>query len=227
MKISFSERNFILHPDGVLLWPKHNLLIVSDLHLEKSSHFARKGYLIPPYETHSTLSRLLNILKQTNLRRVLVLGDCFHDAGGFSRMSDTNRILFRDLQTHQMIWIAGNHDQGFVPDGIAGHTDFHLDGIVFRHEALEGQTSEISGHFHPKATIPYKGALVSRACFIEDGHKMILPAFGDYTGGLDVSDHVISDHFPKGGNLHLIGQDRIYSIPNPKARRSLGGLRET
>ena len=213
MKITFAEQNLILHPMGVLLWPAHRLAILGDLHLEKGSHFARRGYLLPPYDTHVTLNKLLAVCTAENIRQLLILGDCFHDERGYARLSAADRALFLQLLSYDPLWIRGNHDGEFVPPGFAAHDAYERDNIVFRHEAMHGASGEISGHFHPKAMFFHKGGYVTRACFIEDGNKLILPAFGAYTGGLDVRENVILDHFTSDTRLHLLGQNKVFTLP--------------
>ena len=212
MKIGFGGHDFILDPSGALLWPEKRMLIVADLHLEKSSHFARRGYFLPPYDSHETLTRLMSVLMETDTERLLILGDCFHDRSGYDRLSPQDYQIFDELRDYNPIWIRGNHDGDFVPSGMESYDVYMDSGISFRHEP-SGTALEISGHLHPKATIHYKGSLISRPCFIRDTTKMIIPAFGSYTGGLDVLDKSISQFFPGPTGIHLLGENKIYAIP--------------
>lgn len=212
MKIYLAGHELILHHSGIVLWPALRCAIVADLHLEKGSHFARRGYFIPPYDTHETLLRLHQVCREEKIGELVILGDCFHDRNGFSRMSPGDRALFHDLAAYGPVWVRGNHDGDFVPDGFPAYDVFERSGVFFRHEAETGVFPEISGHFHPKAEISHKGAQMRRSCFIEDGRKMILPAFGAYTGGLDVRDPVISHHFPAGYRLYVPGESRVYRL---------------
>lgn len=211
MKIIFGGHDFFLHYSGALYWPEENMLIVSDLHLEKGSHFARRGFFLPPYDSHDTLTTLMKVLKETSARKLLLLGDAFHDANGFERLGKKERFLFADLLAFNPIWIHGNHDAGFVPDGFMGMEDYAHRGLSFRHQASPGATNEISGHFHPKAEMQFGRGRHSCPCFIEDGQRMILPAFGSYTGGLPVTEAIIAELFvnPK---LYLLGEKRVYAI---------------
>lgn len=210
MKIGFGGHDFILHPSGVLFWPEESLLIVADLHLEKSSHFAGRGYFLPPYDSLETLRRLQEAIKDVSARQILILGDCFHDGGGFSRLPEDARTLFDDLRAHDPVWINGNHDGDFVPEGMEGHDVYERRGIAFRHEATTENGFEISGHFHPKAEIRHKGAIISRPCFIENGRKMILPSFGAYTGGLPVTHPSIVKVMGENTRLYIKGERKIY-----------------
>jgi uncharacterized protein len=212
MTLSFCGEDLRLLPSGALLWPRRQMLVVSDLHLEKGSHWARRGYFLPPYDTHATLDRLRGDCDATQARRLLLLGDCFHDPDGPSRMDGTAQAAFDALQRFAPIWIQGNHDAGFVPAGFEPHDTFEMDGLLFRHEAVPGAVQEISGHFHPKARIPHRGSSVERPCFIEDGRKLILPAYGAYTGGLSVESPAIQRLLEGPRRYHLLGRDRVFSF---------------
>ncbi len=212
MQLDFGHQHFVMHPAGLLYWPAQGFAIVSDLHLEKGSHLARRGFFVPPYDTHATLTRLLGVLAHMQPQRLLVLGDTFHDAQGFARMNGADMALFETLGRYKPLWVRGNHDGEYVPAGFEGCDTYRAGDIVFRHEATQAPDLEISGHYHPKADIRYKGALVSRRCFIEDGRKIIMPAFGAYTGGLSIRDPAIMRFFTQGYRLHLLGEERIYSL---------------
>ncbi len=219
MKIRFGHHDFVLHHSGLLFWPAENLAVVADLHLEKGSHFAQRGFFVPPYDTRETLSRLGGVLAQLKAKHLLVLGDTFHDKSGFERLMPGDRVLFDALSAYAPVWVRGNHDGDFVPPGFAGHDVFEIAGITFRHEAGEGGDFEISGHFHPKADIVHKGARVSRRSFVSDNRRMILPAFGSYAGGLSVTDPVFAGFFPEGYRLHLLGQTRVFALDPVQAKR--------
>lgn len=210
MKITFGNHEFLLHPSGVLYWPDQSLLIVSDLHLEKGSHFAQRGFFLPPYDSVETLEKLHTVIGALSPRQILLLGDCFHDAHGYARLRAKERALFDGLLEYHPVWITGNHDGDFVPEGFAAHDGYTLDSITFRHEATADGHCEISGHFHPKTEIHHKGAIITRPCFIEDGRKMILPAFGAYTGGLSVEDPAVATLMQREKRLYVLGENRVY-----------------
>lgn len=212
MKIKFAGHTFLLHPSGVLFWPEKSMVIVSDLHLEKGSHYAKRGFFLPPYDTHETITRLLQAIASCKATHILVLGDTFHDADGYGRLPETEKKLFLKLLEFNPVWIFGNHDGEFVPPGFTAHKTFLLDGIIFNHEAEEGTDFEISGHYHPKIDIIHKRSRISRPCFIADGNKMILPAFGAYTGGLSIT-HEIFKRILKKPRIYALGK-KIYTIPN-------------
>lgn len=213
MRIAFAGQELILHPSGVALWPRHGLLIVSDLHLEKGSHFARRGFFLPPYDSIETLQKLLAVCAATGAARVLVLGDCFHDPGGYARLPADAQAAFARLMAYRPVWIRGNHDRDFVPPGLEAHDSYALDGLVFRHEAAAvTEAGEVSGHFHPKALLRHKDARIARPCFVEDGARLMLPAFGVYTGGLFVTDPAIAGLFTPPARLYLTGQRKVYRL---------------
>ncbi len=175
---------------GALYWPARGALLVADLHLEKSSWFARLGQMLPPYDSIATLSDLTALALGTNAKEVWCLGDSFHDRHGCDRLPSRAREMLTALTAStRWTWITGNHDPAFADHcGGAIVEEADVDGLVLRHEAdpAEGR-AEISGHFHPKLRISHRGRSVSRRCFVATERKLILPAFGALTGGLEAS----------------------------------------
>ena len=212
MNVNFGGHQFQLHPSGVLFWPGQSTLVVSDLHLEKGSHMARKGFFLPPYDSHETLVRLHEVCLALSPRKIIFLGDSFHDAQGYTRLAREERRLFESLRVFDPVWIIGNHDKDFVPEGFQPYDEYVSEGITFRHEAVKGCPYEISGHYHPKAEIIHKGAFIARPCFIEDGMKLIMPSFGTYTGGLSVKDAAIATLLQAEARIYALGKDKVYAF---------------
>ncbi len=185
---SFAGETFLPSSEGALFWPAQRALLVADLHLEKASWFARVGQFLPPYDSHATLCALVAQVSRTGASRLYCLGDSFHDPLGCERLSPDARKLLTDLTSSlDWTWIVGNHDPGFA-DHCGGRitNEVELAGIIFRHEAVRHERRpEISGHFHPKLRLHLKGRRVSRRCFVASANKIIMPAFGSLTGGLD------------------------------------------
>jgi DNA ligase-associated metallophosphoesterase len=185
---SFAGETFEATAAGALYWPARRALLVADLHLEKASWFARLGQFLPPYDSHATLSALADEVERSGASRLYCLGDSFHDAFGCDRLPANARALLTELTSRlDWTWIVGNHDPGFA-DHCGGRIEdeVQLGGIVLRHEALrDDPRPEISGHFHPKLRLNLKGRHVSRRCFVLSATKLIMPAFGALTGGLD------------------------------------------
>jgi DNA ligase-associated metallophosphoesterase len=177
-------------PSGALWWPDARLLCVADLHLCKSERVARRaGALLPPYETRETLDRLGLEIARLAPAVVVCLGDSFDDCeAGAALPPDEEARLAALMAGRDWIWIAGNHDP--APLGLGGRhsAELRLGPLTFRHQAGDGAAGEISGHYHPKLRLPLRGGAVSRPCFLHDARRLILPAFGAYTGGLR-SDH--------------------------------------
>jgi uncharacterized protein len=203
-------------PDGALYWAEERLLVVADLHLEKGSAFARRGVLLPPYDTASTLSRLARLIEHYAPRVVIALGDSFHDDHGPLRMSDLDRIKLKGLQRgRDWVWIAGNHDPDLPHDVGGRFADvLAMGGLTFRHEPCEqAPDGEIAGHLHPVARVAQRGRAVSRRCFATAGRRLVMPAFGAYAGGLNVRAEPI---FALFGALiftaHMLGAQRLYAI---------------
>jgi len=227
--VHMGGERLMLDPAGVLAWPARRLLCVSDLHLEKGSHFAAAGRgFVPPYDTRETLQRLRLALQRWRPARLVLLGDSFHDARGALRLSaEDAAALRRMLDGIEAVWVLGNHDPE-PPEGLPGAfaAEWRDGAFVFRHQAVPGAVAgvEVSGHFHPKATVPTRAGGVTRPCFVADAHRLMMPAFGAYTGGLDAGDPAVSSLFPRGARLFLLGRDRLFSVP--AARRRAAAMRE-
>jgi uncharacterized protein len=203
-------------PAGALYWPDEGLLAIADLHLEKGSAFAKRGVLLPPYDTAATLGRLGHLLARYTPRLVISLGDSFHDGGGAARMTEPDRAALTTLQRgRDWLWIAGNHDPDPAPAVGGRFADvLALGRLTFRHEPSAGASNgEIAGHLHPQARVARRGRAVSRRCFAADGQRVIMPAFGAFTGGLNVRDRAIATVF---GTLdftaHMLGDSRLYAV---------------
>ena len=201
-------------PSGALHWPDEQLLCVSDLHLGKSERLARRGgALLPPYETQETLARLDADLAATGARRVICLGDSFDDAAAADALEEAARLwLARMMAGRDWCWIAGNHDP--APPGLGGSHRASLQAgpLLFRHIAEPGARGEVSGHFHPKASL----AGQSRPCFLLDGARLILPAYGAYTGGLRCTDPVLAA-LMQADALAILTGARALVVPMPRA----------
>lgn len=226
--IHLAGERLMLDPAGFVAWPAQRLLAVADLHLEKGSHFAARGSLVPPYDTKETLERLALGLRRWRPARLVLLGDSFHDGGGSARLAAADAAaLHRLLAGIEAIWVLGNHDP-VAPEALPGAaTEEHRIGpLVFRHIAKPGAAGELSGHFHPKATAPTRAGGVTRPCFLADARRLLLPSFGAYTGGLDIGDPAIAALFPRGGRAFLLGRDRLFSFPTGPlrgAQRAIAG----
>ncbi|CAM1631062.1 ApaH type [Bartonella choladocola] len=200
---------------GAAYWHAEKLLVVADLHLEKSSCFARHGQLLPPYDSERTLKRLKTVVEKYQPQTIIALGDSFHDNQASLQLSETNRQLLEDIITHhEMIWIAGNHDDEKTEFTGQWTHEIRIGSLLFRHEPLAGtQKGEIAGHLHPALRISRRGMSVRRFCFASDGNRMILPAFGAYAGGLDLTHKAFCNIFDKSALIAcLLGKNAIYPI---------------
>jgi hypothetical protein len=206
-------------PSGALLWPEQALLVVADLHLEKGSSIARFGSLLPPYDTRATLACLEAALARLAPRTVISLGDGFHDGDASARLAAEDRARLAVLVArHDWIWLVGNHDPR-PPAGLGGRsaTAWKVAGTTFRHiPADEPDGPEIAGHLHPSARVTVRGRRLARPCFVCDDRRMVLPAFGAYTGGLDVFDPAISGLFAGGFEVALLGDGRVHPLPQAR-----------
>lgn len=207
---------------GALHFPALGLLVVSDLHLEKGAAGARRGLMLPPYDTAVTLDALEAVLTKHRPRMVIALGDSFHDMRGSAEMPGIYRSRLTTMATgRDWIWVTGNHDP-HPPAGLPGDTadEVAIDGLRFRHEPLAGAArGEIAGHLHPGAVIVQRGRAVRRRCFATDGERLIMPAFGAYTGMLNVLDKAYRGLFRQETlTAHMLGAGRVYAIARSKLR---------
>ena len=215
---SFGGHDWRALPGGALFWPARRALLVADLHFEKASWFAIRGQMLPPYDTLATLAELEALIVATAAREVWCLGDSFHDAAGCDRLPTAAQESLRRLSAAvAWTWITGNHDIGLVDrcgGGVAGEAV--VDGVVLRHEADPAERRpELSGHFHPKLRVRVRGRLVQRRCFVATPSKLVLPAFGALTGGLDVNhpEIVRALRLTGGGEALVPLADRLLRFP--------------
>ncbi|MEO1138627.1 MAG: ligase-associated DNA damage response endonuclease PdeM [Pseudomonadota bacterium] len=180
---------------GALFWQDQNLLCVSDMHLGKTERRARLGDAqLPPYETHDTLSRLQIDLEATGATTVICLGDSFDDTAAADALLEAEKLWIARLQAgKRWVWIEGNHDPGPVDLGGAHLHELPLPPLTFRHIARRGQSGELSGHYHPKVTLPVRGRVITRPAFLIDSDRVVLPAYGTYTGGLRSNDAILTE----------------------------------
>jgi DNA ligase-associated metallophosphoesterase len=208
MKVSVNGEDCWLRPAGTLWLPQVQTLVVSDLHLEKGSSYAAKGQLLPPYDTRETLNRLMNEVVDTGAQRLVLLGDSLHDMEAISRIPVAEREAVLDLANGlELVWITGNHDPdgGAVFGGITTDT-LQIGPLILRHEPLPAPADgEVAGHLHPCAKVVGAGTSVRRRCFASDGKRLILPAFGAYTGGLNVMDEAYAGLFEPNLCAYLTG----------------------
>ena len=198
--LSFAGEEFWLTTGRALYWRREAALLVADLHLEKASFFAQVGQLLPPYDSRETLERVAAAIKETGARRVYTLGDNFHDSAGPERLEPHAAGMLAALtRAVDWVWITGNHDASM--EAKAGGTlaeELEIAGVVLRHRAQAGETRpELSGHFHPRLQLTVHHKRIRRPCAVvsrgigNHGGRMILPAFGALTGGMDAGDPAI------------------------------------
>ncbi|MFC2966478.1 ligase-associated DNA damage response endonuclease PdeM [Acidimangrovimonas pyrenivorans] len=204
---------------GALWWAAERLLVVADLHLGKAERLARRGgTLLPPYETRDTLARLEAEIAATGPATVLCLGDSFDDAAAAGALDEGDALwLTRLMAGRRWIWIAGNHDPGPVDLGGSHRAEWQLGPVVFRHIAQAGGRGEVSGHYHPKVRLSLRGQSLARPCFLIDERRVILPAFGSYTGGLASHEAVLSELMAPGALAVLTGP-APRALPMPRAK---------
>jgi DNA ligase-associated metallophosphoesterase len=203
-------------PQGALFWPTRRALIVADLHFEKASWFAKFGQLLPPYDSMATLADLTALVAATAPTEIWCLGDSFHDSAGARRLPERVQAMLRDLTAKiDWVWVTGNHDHA-LGDPFGGRIvkEANVDGLILRHEADPADLRpELSGHFHPKLRVAIRGRNVARRCFVASATKLILPAFGSLTGGLDAGHPEILKAVGAEARALIPVNDRLLSFP--------------
>jgi DNA ligase-associated metallophosphoesterase len=222
----------VLDSSGVMVLPDCSTLIVADLHLEKGSSLARRGSMLPPYDTGATLAALGDAIARYQPAHVIALGDSFHDRHGPERLGDGDRAALAGLVAgRRWTWILGNHDPA-LPDSLGGEVadELAIGPLAFRHHPTASTVREVAGHLHPVAKVVLRGRGVRARAFLTDGERCVLPAFGAYAGGLNACDAAFGPLFPDGFTAHVIGRSRMYAIshavlcedaPQPFPRRVL------
>ncbi|WP_306253104.1 ligase-associated DNA damage response endonuclease PdeM [Parvularcula sp. IMCC14364] len=205
---------------GALYLPDAQTLVFSDLHFEKGSSYGRKGLFLPPYDTRRTLMTMLEVIERWQPHSIISLGDAFHDGGAEARMSEDDRDLLCQLtEKYDWIWILGNHDPT-PPRYLAGKAcaEITVGGLSFSHEPCERGNWQVAGHFHPAAKVRRGGRAVRRRCFMTDGARLIMPAFGAYTGGLNVRDSAYQPYFPEGFAALMLGSEQVWQVASAELK---------
>lgn len=214
---SFGGQDLVACREGALFWPARRALVVADLHLEKASWFASKsGQMLPPYDSQATLADLTALARRMDAQEIWCLGDSFHDSEGCERLpTDARAALIALTGALRFVWITGNHDAGLI-DHCGGEilVEAQVDGLILRHEARRGEARpELSGHFHPKLRLTQRGRNVARRCFVRTASKLILPAFGALTGGLDAHHPEIRRAVGPNAEALVALNDRLLRFP--------------
>ncbi|HWA01684.1 MAG TPA: ligase-associated DNA damage response endonuclease PdeM [Caulobacterales bacterium] len=206
-------------PEGALWIASARTLVVSDVHFEKGSAYARGGQMLPPYDTRKALTRLAALIETLKPQRVVSLGDSFHDVDAPQRMHEGDRdALMEAMARVEWVWVLGNHDPE-IPDTLGGvrTRELRVESLVLRHEPVEADApGEIAGHLHPCAKVAGRGRSVRRRCFASDGVRLVMPAFGAYAGGLNVRDEAFAPIFPNGALALVISRGRVLPAPHER-----------
>ncbi|OYW60622.1 MAG: phosphoesterase [Azorhizobium sp. 32-67-21] len=213
--VSLHGADVVLDCAGALVWPEQRLLVVADLHLEKASAFARRGQMLPPYDTHETLNRLEDLVRRWSPAHLVALGDSLHDRRGAERLDPLALERLRHLQAGRtFVWIAGNHDPD--PSPVLGGEwarEWRVGPLVFRHEPRAGDADgEVAGHLHPAARLAVRGQSIRRRCFATDGRRIVLPALGALAGGLNVRNPAVAGLFGGAFEAHMLGRERTFRV---------------
>jgi DNA ligase-associated metallophosphoesterase len=221
-RIPLAGLDFVPDLSGALFVPELSALLVADLHLEKGTSLARRGVHLPPYDTRQSLLQLRQVLDQARPRKLIFLGDSFHDGGARERIGTDDLVMLRTItESVDTLWITGNHDPA-PPQDIGGRivAEISLGDITLRHEpraALRDGEAEIAGHLHPAAAVHARGHRIRCRCFVADGRRIIMPAFGSYTGALGVTSPAFSGLFEEF-SVWMIGGKAIHRFPGSKVR---------
>jgi uncharacterized protein len=213
--LRFAGHNFEPMPSGALFWRAEQTLLVADLHFEKMASFARKGQMLPPYDTAMTITRLEADLRRTGARRLLSLGDTFHRPDSSSLLTSADRMRLDAMcDTVECIWLSGNHDPIAHCIGGTCLPQIEIEGLTFVHHPAKGARGQVSGHLHPAARIAMDGRTARKPCFVHDNRLMILPAYGSSTGNINILSQAFFGlfHLP-ALEVTMLGRDRTYPVP--------------
>ena len=214
--LALCGKTFLADVSGALYWPGEKMLIVADLHLEKASSVAHRGFHLPPYDTRETLMKLAEAIERFAPEIVVALGDSLHDRSAATRIAPEDAAALKVLQEdRRWLWITGNHDPEVDPSlGGEVHAEIACAGITLRHAPRPARTShEIAGHLHPAAKVSMYGHTVRRSCFVGNARRLVVPAFGALTGGLNVLDDAFVPLFGDDGlQVSVLGQEGIYPV---------------
>ena len=210
-QINFKENLFSLFPSGILYWPSELILVVADLHLEKSSHYAKYGKFLPPYDSFDTLVKLKKSIGKLKVKKIILLGDIFHDNEAYERLGKESKLIL-DYITNNFytIFVFGNHDKGVKIPYVEKCSNYRVKNINFSHQPSNIKFNEIFGHYHPKIYVKFGSKKISKNCFIVTKKKICLPAFGSFTGGLNVKNKVFDNFLEKQRDYYLIGENNIF-----------------
>lgn len=214
MTITIADLACVLDASGALYLVEHDTLVVADLHLEKGSSLARRGSMLPPYDTQETIRSLAEVVERYAPGRVVALGDSFHDRHGPDRLRPMERAALAAIVTgRHWTWVTGNHDPA-LPSHLGGEIvpECGIGPLTLRHHPRSGGCRELAGHLHPVAKVVLYGRGVRSRAFLSDGERCVLPAFGAYAGGLNACDAAFKPVFPAGFTAHVIGRNRLFAI---------------
>ncbi len=214
--IEVCGERFIADPSGALYWPAQQALIVADLHLEKGSAWARRGRMLPPYDTRVTLLKLSAAVDRYRPGAVVALGDSLHDQDAGQRIGRADLRILRWLQNgRDWMWLTGNHDPQ-IDQRLGGtcRAEVQIGRLRLRHMPRQGRAiDEIAGHLHPAARLSTAAGMLRRPCFVGNGLRLVLPAFGAFTGGLNVLDGAIARLFSEAGfAVWMLGRTGLYPV---------------
>lgn len=218
-RLEVNGATVVARASGALWIEAERTLAAGDLHFEKGSAYGVRGQLLPPYDTMATLERLEAEVSALRPQRIVLMGDTFHDRWAEDRLTTEVIERLRALgEGRTVVWLAGNHDPA-PPRGLPGEVaeDLPIQSLLLTHEPHAGPApGEIAGHLHPVATVTGYGARVRRRCFVTDGRRMILPAFGAYAGGLNVTDRAFAHLFEAPPTALILGGERVHAVPREK-----------
>lgn len=219
LRVRINREACVMRCSGALWVVEHRTLIASDLHLEKGSAFAARGQLLPPYDSPATLTKLEAEVAALNPARVVLLGDSFHDTKAIGRMTADDRARIDCLAAgRDWVWLEGNHDLKALAgalDDLPGRVveTMTVGALTLIHEPQPGdRPGEIAGHLHPAARVSRYGRGVRRPCFVTDGRRLVMPAFGAFTGGLDVRDKAVAGLFETPPMAAVLGSDKVHAL---------------
>lgn len=214
-QLEIKGNHFILYPQKGILWEEEKTLLVSDIHIGKTAKFRSMGIPVPGGTTTEDLQKLSELIKLTQVREVIILGDLLHsNIDNMEKTLNAFKLWRIENEAFEIYLVKGNHDKANNPffdrlriNVISDHLE--RNNFVFAHHPIEIKDKFIfAGHIHPAIRLSGKGKMREQLqCFYFSDNFAILPSFGSFTGNFIIK--------PKDyEKIFVIAGDEVIEVNN-------------